>query len=146
MAYRFDGKQKQLALGRYPEVSLREARQRKEEARRLLAQGKDPAAVRKNEKAETAAQAKAESLTFAKVAREWYERRTIDFSEKHRKVVLSRLENQLFPYIGSIPISDLEPGHILEAVSRAETRGACVVASKLNTVHITIIGLGWSLQ
>ena len=107
--YRFkeqDGnvKEKKLSFGTYPEISLADARQRREDARRLLANGVDPGAVKKARKeAQTA-----ETETFEVIAREWHTRFTPQWSDSHTKTTLSRLEHDLFPWLGSRPIRDIK--------------------------------------
>ncbi|MCL2123852.1 MAG: integrase arm-type DNA-binding domain-containing protein [Desulfovibrionaceae bacterium] len=131
MAYRFDDKQKTLSFGAYPAVSLKDARVRREAAKEQLADGIDPGAAKKEARKIAAAKEREEAATFEAVAREWYSKKTIALSLGHQKKVLSRLENQLFPYIGAIPISKLEPADILRAVRHAEERGLIETAHRL---------------
>ena len=130
-AYRFGGKQKTLALGVYPDVSLKKARERREEARALLAQGIDPSEHKKKAKAVAAAVAEEKTRTFEAVAREWFETKTLNLTAAYRKQLRSRLENHIFPFIGDIPFSALEPAHILEAVRHTQSRGAIEMAHRL---------------
>ncbi len=104
MSYRFEGKQKTLSFGKYPAVSLKKARQLREEARELLADGIDPSAKKQEEK-----QIKIELTenTFENIAREWYDTYRAKWSEKHAVRILSRLENHLFPTIGHLPIKEI---------------------------------------
>ena len=129
--YRLEGKQKMLSLGVYPAVPLKEARNRRDEAKELLARGIDPSVKRKEAKAVVVAEAREQATTFEAVAREWYSKKTVALSLGHQKKVLSRLENQLFPYIGGIPIAKLEPADILHAVRHAEERGLIETAHRL---------------
>ena len=129
--YRLAGREKLLSLGVYPAVSLKEARRRRDEARDLLAQGGDPSAERKEARAMTVAAEREQAATFEAVAREWHARKTTDLTPGHRKKILARLEKQLFPYIGNIPLSKLEPAEILAAVRHAEDRGVIVTARRL---------------
>ena len=129
--YRLGGKEKLLSLGVYPVVSLKEARRRRDEAREQLAQGVDPSAERKEAKAMAVEAEREQAATFETVAREWHSRKTTDLTPGHRKKILARLEKQLFPYIGNIPFSKLEPADILAAVRRAEDRGVIVTARRL---------------
>lgn len=123
MAYRFDNKQKTLSFGEYPALSLKEARQRREDAKEQLALGVDPSAEKKAIKAEKQVQQALLNNTFQNVALDWYEKRTVHLSEKYRKQILARLEGLVFPYMGSIPISQLEPADILNALRHSEARG-----------------------
>lgn len=129
--YRFNGKQKTLALGKYPEVSLAEARKKREEARVLVAQGVDPSAYKRKIKAATAADAADMAHTFEAVARDWFSKKCTAWTEGHQKKILSRLENQLFPYIGGRPITGLDAADYMAALRRAEERGAIETAHRL---------------
>ena len=91
--YRFEGKEKKLALGAYPEISLLDARQRRDDARRLIANGIDPGAVRKAQKQANIQ----ETETFEVIAREWYNKFMHTWKESHSTRVLSRLEQNVFP-------------------------------------------------
>lgn len=117
--YRFDGKQKTMAFGKYPEVSLSEARSRRDEARAMLAAGLDPA----NPKP-------VESINFEEVAREWIKSR-IDWSPGHLSRILSRLEEDIFPEFGHVSVSLLDAPTILAALRKVEARGALEVAKRL---------------
>jgi len=117
--YRFDGKQKTMAFGKYPEVSLSEARTRRDEARMLLASGLDPADPKP-----------VDAVNFEEVAREWITSR-IDWSPGHLARVLSRIEEDLIPQFGHIAVSQLDAPTILAAMRKIEGRGAFEVAKRL---------------
>jgi len=119
--YRFAGKEKTLALGVYPEVSLKDARQSHQNARDYLAKGIDPSAVRKVEKL-TRHIASAES--FEAVAREWFVARMGNMSDSHQKRTLHSLEKDLFPVLGNRPIAEISAPELLAALRRVESRGA----------------------
>ena len=129
--FSFAGKRKTLSLGAYPAVSLKDARSRRDEAKELLARGIDPGARKKEAKAVVMAEVREQTTTFESVAREWYRKKTVAFSPGHQKKILFRLERQLFPYIGGIPFSKLEPTDILAAVRHAEERGVIETAHRL---------------
>ncbi len=117
--YRFDKQEKKLALGSYPEISLLDARKRREDARKLLANGIDPGAVRKAQK-----QAHAEEMeTFEVIAREWFNKFKHNWKESHAERVISRLEKNVFPYIGSKPINKIKAPELLGVLRRIEARG-----------------------
>ena len=117
--YRFDKQEKKLALGSYPEISLLDARKRREDARKLLANGIDPGAVRKAQK-----QANAEETeTFEVIAREWFNKFKHNWKESHAQRVISRLEKNVFPHIGSKPISKIKAPELLAVLRRIEARG-----------------------
>ena len=131
MAYRFNGKQKTLSFGAYPAVSLKDARYKRDEAKALLAKGIDPAEQKKQAKVAAMEEARAQTITFEYVAREWHDKKTAHLTEDYRKQILSRLEKMLFPHIGTMPFAALEPANILGAVRPAEERGAIETAHKL---------------
>ncbi|MEO6661343.1 MAG: Arm DNA-binding domain-containing protein [Burkholderiaceae bacterium] len=102
--YRFGGKEKRLSVGTYPETSLREARTKRDEARKQLAAGIDPSATRKAEKA---SRPTSSAGSFEAVAREWHAAVHVHkVSEGHAARTLIRLEQDVFPWIGSLPVSD----------------------------------------
>ncbi|AUT67016.1 tyrosine-type recombinase/integrase [Paraburkholderia hospita] len=121
LKYRFDGKEKRLSFGRYPEVSLKDAREKRDEARKLLADDTDPSEHRKATRAARLASA---ANNFEAVAREWFERMMADKAKSHKDKVLARLENDLFPWVGKRPISDITAPEILACLRRIEQRGA----------------------
>ena len=120
LKYRIDGKEKRVSLGVYPAVSLREARERCIEARRLLANGVDPSENRKAKKA-TLLERKANS--FEVVAREWFAKYSSSWSESHADRTIRRLERDIFPWIGEQPIADITAPKLLEVIRRIEERG-----------------------
>lgn len=127
MAYRFDGKQKTLALGSYPEVSLAEVRERKDAARKLLAAGTDPMAQKKAEKI---ARLTANENSFEAVAREWWAHWKANRSESHTGQVLRRFEADVFPTIGTRPISDIKATDLVKVAKDIAARGALDVATR----------------
>ncbi|EHU00007.1 tyrosine-type recombinase/integrase [Pantoea stewartii] len=123
--YRFAGKQKILALGVYPEVSLSEARRRRDEARQLVANHVDPSEKRKAQKIESKG-----LLTFEQVARQWHtSNRT--WSDSHRTTVLNSLVSHVFPVIGKRNISELKTRDLLVPLKKAEASGHNELASRL---------------
>jgi integrase len=128
--YRFDGKEKLLALGSYPEVSLLNARQRRDEARRQLANGIDPGAVRKAQKQANVQ----ETETFEVIAREWHGRFISTWTEGHAETIMSRLERDLFPWIGKRPIAEIKAPELLTVLRRVESRGALESAHRIRTI------------
>ena len=125
-SYRFAGKQKTLAIGVYPDVSLKQAHDRRDDARKLLADGIDPAQARKVEKREK----KIRSVnTFEAIAREWHTKHLHTWVPKRAERILSAFERDVFPMVGTKPIAEVEPPDILDVLKRIEARGA------LNTAH-----------
>ena len=127
LKYRFDGKEKRLSLGVYPDVALKDARKRRDDARRLLANGIDPSEHRKAAKA---ARADSVANSFEAVAREWYGKYSPSWAANHGPRVLRRLERGIFPPIGSRPISEIKAPELLAAVRRAENRGVLETAHR----------------
>ena len=116
--YRFAGKAKLLAFGSYPEISLADARKRREDARRLVANNSDPGEVRKAQKASNAATTE---NAFEVVAREWHSKFAPTWSDSYTFWVLRRLEQSVFPAIGAKPIAELKAQDILIVLRRIET-------------------------
>ncbi|MBU1056095.1 MAG: integrase arm-type DNA-binding domain-containing protein [Proteobacteria bacterium] len=130
LKYRFERKEKLLALGTYPEISLSDARQRRDEARRQVAHGIDPGAVRKAQKqAETA-----ETETFEVIAREWHIKFTPTWTPGHANTIMGRLERDIFPWIGKKPISEIKAPELLAVLRRVESRGALESAHRIRTI------------
>lgn len=121
MDYRFTDKRKTLALGVYPAVSLAKARQRREKARELLADGIDPSTAKKEEKQ---AKAAAAANTFEVVAREWLAKTTAARMASTHTKVTTWLEKDVIPYIGKMPISAIGSRDVLGALRHMEARGA----------------------
>lgn len=124
--YRHGGKEKRLALGTYPDVSLSEARQRHAEARKLLAAGIDPGEQRKAEKAAGADRA---ANSFEVVAREWLAKQT--WVPGYLDKVAAWMGNDVFPYIGGRPIAELTAPEFLRVARRIEERGAIESAHRI---------------
>lgn len=129
--YRFDGKRKTLSFGAYPAISLKEARRRRDEAKEKIAKNIDPGQEKKTAKVVEAAQKKEQAATFEAIGHEWFEKRTAHLTPEYRKQILSRIENQLFPYVGTKPMASLEASDILNAVNHAVKRGAIETAHRL---------------
>jgi integrase len=126
LAYRFEGKQKLLALGVYPDVPLVLARERCDAARKLLATGVDPS---ENRKAAKATRMERAENSFEVVTREWLTSHMKNKAASHREKVIRRFELYLFPWLGSKPIADVTALQVLEAIKRIEKQG------KLETAH-----------
>ena len=123
MDYRFNDKRKTLAIGAYPAITLADARQRREDAKKLLANGVDPGEMKKSVKqAKTALNAN----SFEIVAREWHAKFSAanKWSQPHALTILDRLERDLFPWIGNRPVSEIKAPELLTSLQRIESRGA----------------------
>ena len=127
--YRFGRVPKQMSLGVYPAVSLKAARANLEEARRLLASGVDPSAHRKASKAAKETDA---GNSFEVVAREWYSKYSTaeEWSDTHKTRTLNLFENDVFPRIGTLPISEVSAVEVLAVARKIETRGALETAHR----------------
>ena len=129
MDYRFAGKRKTLALGVYPAVSLMKARQRRDKARELLADGVDPSAAKQ---ADQQTKLGAAANTFETVARDWLIKTKAKRAEITHLKVSTWLEKDAFPFIGNMPISTIGPRDVLDkVVRRVEARGAIDTAHRL---------------
>lgn len=124
MKYRYRGKEKLLSFGPYPEVSLAEARQKRDEARSMLRAGQDPALglVRTGEPSEA---------SFEAVARQWWERTKVRWRPDHANRVWNSLKTEVFPVIGPLPIKIITPTQALDVIRRIEARGALDVAQRI---------------
>lgn len=126
LKYRINGKEKQLALGTYPDVPLKLARERRADARKAIAVGIDPSAQKQAEKrAQNAAD------TFEAVAREWISARSGEWSESNQHQVTRRLERDAFPWIGTTKVHELEPPEVLQMLRRIESRAAIETAHRV---------------
>jgi hypothetical protein len=121
MDYTHADKRKTLALGVYPEVSLAKARQRRDKARELLAEGIDPSTAKKEDKQ---AKADAAANTFEMVARDWLAKTAADRQSTTQDKLTSWLEKDVIPFIGKMPISTIGPRDVLAALRKMEARGA----------------------
>ncbi|MFY9746296.1 MAG: integrase arm-type DNA-binding domain-containing protein [Acidobacteriaceae bacterium] len=133
LKFRFDGKEKRLSLGVYPDVTLKDARDRREEARKLLANGIDPS---ENRKSQRAAQADRSTNSLEVVAREWFAKFSRTWSAGHRARIVRQFERDIFPWIGQRPIADISAPEVLAVARRIEKRGA------LETAHRAIRNCG----
>lgn len=127
LKYRLDGKPKLLALGAYPEISLVEARAKRDAARKLVARGVDPAKVRQALKEKSVE-------TFELIAREWHERFKSGWTAGHANTIIKRLERDAFPWIGAQPIAEIKAPELLTVLRRIESRGALETAHRVKTI------------
>lgn len=136
MAYRFEGKQKLFSIGVYPAVSLSDARQRRDEAKRLLAQGIDPNAKKQAEVKELKAK-RDNTRSFRTVAKAWFATKT-KWSDDYGDSVWKRLETYVFPVIGDKDVTELDTGDLLVPVKKVEALGYLEVAMRIQQ-YITAI-------
>lgn len=126
-SYRFDGKQKTLALGSYPDTGLKEARDYHSAARKILAAGIDPNEDRKNVKA---AKKLSAANSFELVAREWWQSYMKSKADSHKEKVIRRFELYLFPWLGKKPISEITAPQFLEIIRRIEKQNIAETAKR----------------
>lgn len=128
--YRFGGKEKQLSLGTYPDTSLSDARDKRDAARKQHANGIDPGAIRKAMKDAHTEQ----ETTFEVVAREWFSNNEAAWNLGHAVTVKSRLERDVYPAIGSRPISEIKAPEILAMLRHIEARGVLETAYRIKII------------
>ena len=137
LKYRINGKEKRVSLGVYPKVSLKEAREKRTDAKRLLADGIDPSEYRKANKFRNLEEAK---NSFESVAREWYLKYLHTWAESHSSRFIRGLEKDVFPWVGKKPIASITPPDLLSVIQRIEKRGA------IETAHRTLGKCGQILR
>lgn len=125
--YRFEGKEKLLSLGTYPDVSLKDARERRDDARKQIADGIDPSHSRKAQKAMRQIQA---ANSFEAVAREWYSKHSPNWVDAHGSRIIRRLERDIFLDLGARPIADITAPELLAVIRKIEARGALETAHR----------------
>ncbi|MEP7209847.1 MAG: integrase arm-type DNA-binding domain-containing protein, partial [Alphaproteobacteria bacterium] len=138
-SYRFGGKQKALALGSYPDVSIRDARRKRDDARDQIKDGNDPSASRRLEKIRERVAA---GNTFKLVANEWFERQKARLAPSYSDRLRSRLDEDLLPALGERPLKDIEPIEILDALRKVEKRGAPEMARRIMQMASAIFRYG----
>lgn len=119
--YRFAGKPKMISLGVYPTITLADARSRRDDARKLVAEGKNPSEVRKEQK--IALQTESEKA-FEKIAREWHQMKSGKWSAGYASDIIEAFQNDIFPYVGARPVGEIKPLELLNVLRNIEKRGA----------------------
>jgi integrase len=128
LKYRVNGKEKSLTLGAYPEVTLADARSARDAARQRIASGGDPAREKKLAKIQKVSSSE---LTFEAVSKRWFNDFSTDWAQGHKDRVWGSLERDAWPFIGGIPVVDIEPSDVLAAITRVKDRGAIETAQRL---------------
>ena len=136
LKYTFDSRQRLLSMGAYPEVSLQDARERRDNARKLLADGIDPADHRK---AMLRAKGIRETTSFEAIAREWHLKFKPTWAESYAFKTIRYLERDVFPWLGTRPIAEIEIPEILSILNRIQERS-------LGTAHIVLTRIGQIMQ
>ena len=137
MKFRYAGKEKLLSLGVYPEITLKEARARRDQEHKNLAFNIDPSM---NRKAAKLAQTDSQRNTFEIVAREWVEKRSPIWAGTHSQKLIRRLEVDIFPWLGKRPVADIKAPELLSVLRRIEDRGA------VDTAHRALQNCGQILR
>lgn len=132
-AYRFEGKQKTLSLGQYPDVTLAKAREIRDKARKQLAEGHDPGFIKKTAKSERQDEI---GNTFESIARAWHSEHMANKALSHSDKVIRRFELYVFPYIGKMPITDIKPIDIINTLKLIQKQNI------LETAHRTLQTIG----
>lgn len=130
LKYRCDGKEKRLALGAYPEIGLKDARERRGEARKLLANGVDPG---ENRKAVKASRSGLTENCFEPICREWLGHRKSTVEEAQHLKTLTRMEHDVFPWLGAKPITEITAPDVLGVLRRIDERGARFTAHRVRS-------------
>ncbi len=123
-------KEKTYSMGRFPDISLLQAREKRQELRSMITQGIDPMLEKQEEKVKLVAKEVKKSDTFKKVAEEFFKHKT-DLSEGHLKRQKARLSNDIYPFIGDTPITEITRLNIIESVKRIEARGTIETAHRV---------------
>ncbi|WP_284778530.1 integrase arm-type DNA-binding domain-containing protein [Agrobacterium sp. lyk4-40-TYG-31] len=126
--YYFADKEKLLVLGSYPDVSLVDARRLRDDARKLVKDGKDPSALKKLEKVIGRKQA---GETFQAMALEWHEHTKPTWTDRHAAEVLATMKRDVFPLVGDLPIRGIDPPTVLGLLKLVERRGAVETAKRI---------------
>lgn len=126
--YRFGGKEKKLSFGSYPEVSLKDAREKRIEARKLIADNQDPSVTKKEEKQQAILNSE---NTFKPLTEAWHKLNASKWTQEHADKVLRRLELHIFPYLGARPIKEIKPLELLEVIQKVENKGATELSHRL---------------
>jgi len=127
--YRFNGKEKKLSLGTYPEISLADARQRRDEARREVSHDVDPCVVRRAQKI-----AGKEGNSFEVVAREWHKRQSSVWVPAYADKIIKGLERSIFPWIGECPVNEVKAPNLLMTLRRIEAKGTLDTAHRMRFI------------
>lgn len=139
LKYRFAGKEKRLAIGMYPRVTLKDARKATDLAKDQLEQGIDPSQAKKAKKL---TQTEAQLNNFETLALEWHKQQAANWSESYTNKVLRAIQRDLLPYLGTLPLDDITPPQLLAVLRRVESRGATESAHRIKQVAGQIFRYG----
>lgn len=136
--YRFEKKERLLTLGTYPEVSLADAREKRDEAKKILREGRDP---RHSAKRGRLVGADDSVKSFEKVAREWHALQIERWKPVHAADVITSLERDIFPHLGSMPLAEIDKPLLLSVLRKIESRGAIETAAGSSSAWLRSIGM-----
>lgn len=128
LKYRIEGKEKLLSIGVYPEITLAEAREKREQAKKQISNGVDPSAFKIASKQSVR---RVVEGNFEFVAREWHLKNSQRWSVKNAELLMGRLENYIFPWLGACSVAEITPMQLLETLRRIESRGALETAHRV---------------
>ncbi|MBF0230413.1 MAG: integrase arm-type DNA-binding domain-containing protein, partial [Desulfamplus sp.] len=129
--YRFKGKSKKISIGSYPAVSLSLARDKLKEIKELIALDTDPMEQRKDDKTEIIEK---DVNTFGNICLEWFEQQSSIWAIGHAKKIQGGIDNDIKPFIGTVPIKEISAPDILSLLRRVESRGAFETAHRIKTI------------
>ena len=124
--YMFEGKEKLISLGIYPDISLKDAREAHLKARSMVAKGINPSEARQAQK-----EAKSDANSFEAITREWHTKNIGKWTKKHSDQIIRRLELNVFPWLGKVGIQKITPPELLKVMRRMEDRGAHETAHRV---------------
>ena len=124
--YQLNGKEKTLSLGTYPDTSLKQARDQRDDARRLVANDTDPSTERKKQKNEALG-----LNSFEVVGREWHKQQELIWTERHSNSILRRIEKDIFPKLGDKDVAKISSSDVLDCLRKVEKRGSLDMAKRL---------------
>lgn len=147
LKYRFAGKERRLVFGSYPEITLKEARDRKLEARKLLGEGKDPGIEARKA---AISRSLAAANTFEVIARNWFGLQEGRWTPVHARDVISSLEKEVFPWVGTLPVAEIDEPIVLAVLRKIEKRGAIETAhrvrQRISAVFVHAIAEGVAMR
>ncbi len=132
LKYRFSGKEKTLSIGVYPSVGLKEAREKREAAKKLLEKNIDPSQAKQQERREKCTRQR--SITFEGVAGEWMQKNKVKWVPAYSVRIQRWLANDINPWLGSLPIDEIKAADVLAVLRKAESRGTITTAHKLRSI------------
>ena len=140
LKYRFGGKERTLSIGVYPAVTLAQARSKREEARNMLAEGKDPSYEKQAQKR---AHRESTAITFKAIASEWFNHKARQWSKRYHDDQLARIENKVYPLIGQRPVAEIKPMDVLHCLKAIENEGQLEALRKTRQTCVNIFA--WAI-